>query len=65
MKIIMKLDAKPIKHRPYDLIPRVKEKVKREIDKMLAMGPIFLTDEVDWISPIVIQDRIHMISGSL
>jgi len=31
MKIILKLDAKLVKHRSYRLNPRVKEKVKKEI----------------------------------
>jgi len=42
----------PYRHR---LNPRVKEKVKREIDRMLASGLIFPVDKSDWISPIVIQ----------
>jgi hypothetical protein len=33
---------------------RVKEKVKKEIGIMLAIGLIFPVDEVEWISPIVI-----------
>ena len=28
MRIILNLDARPVKHRPYRLNPRVKEKVK-------------------------------------
>jgi len=35
MKIVLKPDANPVKHRPYRLNPRVKEKVKKEIEKML------------------------------
>jgi hypothetical protein len=42
MKIMLKPYAKPVKHRPYRLNPRVKEKVKKEIDKMLEAGLIFL-----------------------
>jgi hypothetical protein len=37
--------------------PRVKDKVKKEIDRMLAAGMIFLVDKVEWISPIVIQNK--------
>jgi hypothetical protein len=33
----------------------VKEKVKREIEKMLELGLIFAVEEVEWVSPIVIQ----------
>jgi hypothetical protein len=36
MKIELKPDSKPMKHRPYHLNPKVKEKVKKEVDKMLA-----------------------------
>ena len=41
MKIELKLGFKPIRHRPYRLNPRVKEKVKKEIFKMLVVGLIF------------------------
>jgi hypothetical protein len=41
MKIELKLGSKPVRHRPYHLNPRVKEKVKKEIDKMLDGGLIF------------------------
>lgn len=34
--------------------PKVKEKVKREIDKILEAEIIFLIDEVKWIILIVI-----------
>jgi hypothetical protein len=33
----------------------VKEKVKREINKMLEDGLIFVVEEAEWVSPIVIQ----------
>jgi hypothetical protein len=56
MRIELKLDAKPIKHKPYHLNPRVKEKVKNEIDTMLIVGLIFPLDETEWISPIIIQN---------
>ena len=45
MKIVLKPDTHPVKHRPYRLNPRVNEKVKRKIDKMLEAGLIFLVDE--------------------
>lgn len=57
MKIVMKPDTNPLKHMSYKLNPRVKEKVKKEIDKMLKAGLIFLVDEAEWVSPIVIQDK--------
>lgn len=57
MKVFLRLDAQRVKDRPYRLNPRVEEKVKREIDKMLDVGIIFLVDEAEWISLIVIQNR--------
>lgn len=44
-----------MKHRLYRLNPQIKEKFKREIDKMLDVGITFLVDEANSISPIVIQ----------
>lgn len=45
MKIVLKLDAHLMKHKPYRLKPRVKYKVKREIEKMIEARLIFLVDE--------------------
>jgi hypothetical protein len=56
-KIEINPDSKLVKHRPYRPNPRVKEKVKKEIDKMLAAGLIFPLDEVEWINPIVIHSK--------
>jgi hypothetical protein len=57
IKIELKLVSKPIRHRPYRLNPRVKEKVKKEIYKMLEAGLIFPVEEVEWVSLIVIQSK--------
>ena len=57
MKIELKLGYKPVRHRPYHLNPRVKEKVKKEIDKMLEAGLIFPVEEAEWVNPIVIQRK--------
>jgi hypothetical protein len=57
MNIELKNDSKPVKHIPYCLKHRVKEKVKEEIDGMLATGLIFPMDKVEWISPILIQRK--------
>jgi hypothetical protein len=57
MKIELKLGSNPVRHRPYLLNPRVKEKVKREINKMLEYGLIFVVEEEEWVSPIVIQRK--------
>jgi hypothetical protein len=55
IKIDLKLDSRHVKHRPYCLNPRIKYKVKKEVEKMLAKGHIFLIEEAEWIIPIVIQ----------
>ena len=57
MRIILKPNARSVKHRPYRLNPRVKEKVKEEIDKMLKVGLIFPVEEAEWVSPITIQSK--------
>jgi hypothetical protein len=54
IKIELKLGLNPVRHRTYRLNPRVKEKVKREIDKMLEYGLVFAVEEAEWVSPIVI-----------
>jgi hypothetical protein len=60
MRIELNPESRPIKHRPYHLNPRVKEKVKKEIDRMLAAGMIFPVDKAEWISPIIIQTKKGM-----
>jgi len=40
MKIPLKPDAKPVKHKPYRMNLVYKHKVKEEIDKMLEDGII-------------------------
>jgi hypothetical protein len=57
MKIELKYDSKPVKNRTYSLNPRVKEKVKRNIDRMLVVGLIFLMDEDECMNPIIIQRK--------
>ena len=56
-KIPLKLDAKPIKQRPYRLNPKYKQKVGMELDKMLAAGIIELVEESEWVSPMVFQEK--------
>ena len=51
MRIPLKEDARPVKQRLYRLNPRYKEKVKDEIDKMLAAGIIEPVEESGWVSP--------------
>jgi hypothetical protein len=55
MNIELKPRSMPIIHRPYHINPRIKEKVKKDVDKMLEAGLIFAVEEVEWVSSIVIQ----------
>lgn len=57
IKIELKPDSRPVKHRPYRLNPRIKENFKKKVDKMLAAGHIFPSEEVEWIIPIVIHSK--------
>ena len=57
MKINLKLDAKPIKKRPYKLNPKYKEKVRMDLDKMLKVGIIEPVKESKWVSPMVVQEK--------
>ena len=57
MKIMLKLDAKPVRQRPYRMNPQYKDHVKAEIDQMLDDGIIKLVEESKWISPMVVQDK--------
>ena len=54
MKIPLREGAKPIKQCPYKLNPRYKEKVKKELDKMLTAGIIKPVEESEWVSPMVV-----------
>ena len=47
IKIVLKANSKLDKHRWYRLNPRVKQKVKKEIDLMLSTCLIFLANELD------------------
>lgn len=57
MKIPLREGAKPVKQHPYRLNPRYKEKVKQELDKMLATRTIESVKESEWVSPMVVQDK--------
>jgi hypothetical protein len=56
MKIPLKPDAKPVRQIPYRLNWKYKEKVKAEIDQMLEARIIEPIVELEWISPMVVQD---------
>jgi hypothetical protein len=57
MKIPLRAEARPIRHRPYRLNPIYKQKVKAEIDIMLEIKIIEPMEESEWISPMVVQDK--------
>ena len=42
----LKADAKPVKHRPYRMNTKYKEKVRMELDKILAAGIIEVVEEI-------------------
>ena len=54
MRIPLMEGAKPVKQRPYRLNPRYKEKVRKELDKMLIAGIIEPIEESEWVSPMVV-----------
>ncbi len=54
MKIPLKPDAKPVKQRPYRLNPKYKEKVRMELDKMLAAGIIEPVEESELVNPMFV-----------
>ena len=57
MRIPLKIDVKPIKQCPYRLNPGYKEKVRQELDKMIAVGMFESVEESEWVSPMVVQDK--------
>jgi hypothetical protein len=57
MRITLKPDERPVKQRPYRLNPKYKDKVKIELKKMLEAGIIEPVEELEWIIPMVVQDK--------
>ena len=57
INIPLKPDVKPVKQCPYRLNPKYKEKVRLELDKMLAAGIIEPVEESEWVSPMVVQEK--------
>ena len=57
MRILLKEGAKTVKQRPYRLNPKYKKKVQNELDKMLVVGIIDPIEEIEWASPMVVQDK--------
>ena len=56
-KIPLNRNAKPVRHKPYRLNPRYKERVKDELDRMLDARIIETVEESEWISRMVVQDK--------
>ena len=57
MKMPLKPKARPVRQRPCRLNPVYKKKVKVEIDQMLEVGNIEPVEELEWISPMVVQEK--------
>lgn len=57
MKIPPKPDVNPLKKRSYRWKSKYKEKVKVELDKMTATGIIEPVEELQWVSPMVVQEK--------
>jgi hypothetical protein len=57
MNIPLKLEARPIRKRPYILNIVYKKKLKEEIERMPEDGIIELVEESEWICPMVVQEN--------
>jgi len=57
MKIPLKPYARPIKQRPYRLNSKYKHNVNIELDRMLEARIIDPIEELEWIIPMVVQDK--------
>ena len=57
MQILLKVDTKPCKQRPYRMDPKYKEKVEVEINRMLEADIIEPVEELEWVSLMVIQEK--------
>ena len=54
IKIPLKLDVKPVRKRPYRLNLKYKDKVKLELDKMIATWIIEPVKKSEWVIPMVV-----------
>jgi len=52
-------NAKPVQKWPYKLVHKYKDIVKKEREDMLAAGIIYLVDQSEWASPMVVQPKKH------
>jgi hypothetical protein len=51
MKIELKPDLRRVKHIPYQLNPRIKEKVKKEVDQMLQQNLFSQSNNQNGLAP--------------
>ena len=59
MKIDLLPDANLVKKRPYKLAHKYKDIVKKEIDNMLKASIIYIVNQFEWASPVVVQPKKH------
>ena len=57
MKISLNPNVNPVNKSPYRLNSSYKERVKAELDMMLDVGIIKFVEDLEWISPMVVQDK--------
>jgi hypothetical protein len=57
MKILLRTEERLIRHRPYKLNPKYKKKFEAEIDRMIEARIIEPMEELEWISPLVVQEK--------
>ena len=57
MNIPLKPEARPIRQMTCILNPIYKQKVRVEIDRMLEARIIEPVEELEWISPMVVQEK--------
>ena len=55
MKITHNLDVKLVKQIPYRMNSKYKERVKVGLDKMIVAGIFEPVEELEWVSPMVVQ----------
>ena len=56
-RIVLKKDVPPIHQAQYRMNPNYASIVKKNIDKLLAVGFIVLVEEATWLSPIVVVSK--------
>ena len=59
MKIELLPNAKLVNKRTYKIAHKYKDIIKTEIDRILKDGIIYLVDQSEWSSPMVVQSKKH------